>query len=159
MHYNWRWIIIQLKVSFFLVFSQRFEDFYQELLKWNHEYASLFIRINKDINYWDQEWTYLDLIWFEFIHSYDIDLSLIHEKNYVIYINNNNNNSYILVTLIRSTHEKNLCYVCQVNKTLWDRKSLAVYTTTTRSQDDKTETMYQICSRWSLVKEWVFLSF
>jgi len=33
MHYNWRWIIIQLKISFFLVFLQRFKDFYWELLK------------------------------------------------------------------------------------------------------------------------------
>jgi len=59
MHYNWRWIIIQLKVSFFLVFSQRFEDFYRELLNWNHEYTSLFIKINQDIDYWNQEWTHL----------------------------------------------------------------------------------------------------
>ncbi len=73
--------------------------------------------------------------------------------------NNNNNNSYILMTLIRLTHGKNLCYVCWVNKILWDRKSLAVYTTATHSRDDKTETMYQICSRWSLVKEWMFLLF
>ncbi len=58
-HYNWRWIIIQLKVSLFLVFSQRFEDFYRELLKWINECASSFIRVNKDINYWDWEWTHL----------------------------------------------------------------------------------------------------
>ncbi len=58
----------------------------------------------------------------------------------------NNNNSYTFVILIRLTHEKNLCYVYQVNKILWDRKSLAVYTIATCSQDDKTETMYQICS-------------
>ncbi len=48
-HYNWRWIIIQSKVSLFLVFSQRFEDFYQELLKWINECTSSFIRINHDI--------------------------------------------------------------------------------------------------------------
>jgi len=71
--------------------------------------------------------------------------------------NNNNNNSYIFMTSIRSTHEKDLCYVCQVNKILWGIKSLAVYTTATRSRDDKTETLYQICSRWSHVREWVFL--
>jgi len=59
-HYNWRWIIIQLKVSLFLVFSQRFEDFYWKLLERMNECASLFIRINKDINYWDQEWTHLE---------------------------------------------------------------------------------------------------
>jgi len=53
MHYNWRWIIIQSKVSFFLFFSQRFEDFYQELLEWINECMSSFIRVNKDINYWD----------------------------------------------------------------------------------------------------------
>ncbi len=58
-HYNQRWIIIQLKVSLFLIFSWRFEDFYRELLKWNHNYASSFIKINQDINYWDQEWTHL----------------------------------------------------------------------------------------------------
>ncbi len=58
-HYNWRWIIIQSKVSLFLVFSQRFEDFYQELLKWINECASSFIKVNKDINYWDREWTHL----------------------------------------------------------------------------------------------------
>ncbi len=29
---------------------------------------------------------WFDLIWFEFIHFYEIDLSSIHEKNYVIYI-------------------------------------------------------------------------
>ena len=90
--------------------------------------------------------------------------ALIHDQKFalldrMIYNNNNNNNSYILVTLIKSTHEKNLCYVCWVNKTLWDRKSLAVYTTATRSQDNKTETMYQICSWWLHVREWVFLSF
>jgi len=59
-HYNWRWIIIQSKVSLFLVFSQRFEGFYRELLEWNHEYTSSFIRVNKDINYWDWEWTHLE---------------------------------------------------------------------------------------------------
>jgi len=59
-HYNWRQIIIQSKVSLFLVFSQRFEDFYQELLEWINECASLFIRVNKDINYWDWEWTHLE---------------------------------------------------------------------------------------------------
>ncbi len=58
-YYNWRWIIIQLKVSFFLVFSQRFEGFYWEFLEWINEYASSFIRLNKDINYWNQEWTHL----------------------------------------------------------------------------------------------------
>ena len=58
-HYNQRWIIIQLKVSFFLVFLQRFEDFYWELLEWINKCASLFIRVNKDINYWDWEWTHL----------------------------------------------------------------------------------------------------
>ncbi len=59
-HYNWRWIIIQLKVSLFLVFSQRFEDFYRELLEWINKCASSFIRVNKDINYWDQEWIHLE---------------------------------------------------------------------------------------------------
>ncbi len=73
--------------------------------------------------------------------------------------NNNNNNSYILVTSIRLTHEGNLCYVCRVNKILWGRKSLAAYTTATRSRDDKTETIYQICSRWLHIREWMFLSF
>ncbi len=64
--------------------------------------------------------------------------------NNVLFINNNNNNnnSYTLMMLIRLTHEKNLCYVCRVNKTLWSRKSLAVYTTATCNRDDKTETMY-----------------
>ncbi len=55
-------------------------------------------------------------------------------------------NSYILVTSIKLTHERNLCYVCQVNKILWDRKLLAIYATATCSQNDKAETMYQICS-------------
>ncbi len=50
-HYNWRRIIIQSKVSLFLVFSQRFEDFYRELLERINECASSFIRVNKDINY------------------------------------------------------------------------------------------------------------
>ncbi len=59
-HYNRRWIIIQLKVSLFLVFSQRFEDFYWELLEWINEYVSSFIRLNKDINYWDREWIHLE---------------------------------------------------------------------------------------------------
>ena len=59
MHYNRRWIVVQSKVSLFLVFSWRFEDFYRELLERNHEYTSLFIKINQDINYWDQEWTHL----------------------------------------------------------------------------------------------------
>jgi len=48
-HYNRRQIIIQSKVSLFLVFSQRFEDFYQELLERINECASLFIRVNNDI--------------------------------------------------------------------------------------------------------------
>jgi len=59
-HYNWRRIIIQSKVSLFLVFSQRFEDFYQELLEWINECTSSFIRVNKDINYWDQKYTHLE---------------------------------------------------------------------------------------------------
>ncbi len=59
-HYNWRRIIIQSKVSLFLVFSQRFKDFYQELLEWINECTSSFIRVNKDINSWDQEWTHLE---------------------------------------------------------------------------------------------------
>jgi len=59
-HYNWRRIIIQLKVFLFLVFSQRFEDFYWELLKWINECTSSFIRVNKDINYWGWEWTHLE---------------------------------------------------------------------------------------------------
>ncbi len=59
-HYNWRWIVIWSKVSLFLVFSQRFKDFYQELLEWINECTSSFIKVNKDINYWDQEWTYLE---------------------------------------------------------------------------------------------------
>ena len=59
-HYNRRWIIIQLKVSLFLVFSRRFEGFYRELLERNHEYALSFIKINQSINYWDQEWTHLE---------------------------------------------------------------------------------------------------
>ena len=54
-HYNRRWIIIQSKVSLFLIFSQRFEDFYRELLEWINECTSLFIKVNKDINYWDWE--------------------------------------------------------------------------------------------------------
>ncbi len=58
MHYNWRWIIIQSKVSLFLIFSQRFEDFYWELLERINECTSSFIRINKDINYWGREWTH-----------------------------------------------------------------------------------------------------
>ncbi len=58
-HYNRRWIVIRSKVSLFLVFSQRFEDFYRELLERNHEYTSLFIKINQDINYWSQEWIHL----------------------------------------------------------------------------------------------------
>ena len=60
MHYNWRWIIIWLKVFLFLIFSQRFKDFYRELLEWINECASSFIRVNKNINYWDREWTHLE---------------------------------------------------------------------------------------------------
>ena len=59
-HYNWRWIIIWLKISFFLVFLQRFEDFYREFLKRINECTSSFIKVNKDINYWDREWTHLE---------------------------------------------------------------------------------------------------
>ncbi len=33
-----------------------------------------------------QRFDLIDLIWFEFIHSYDIDLSSTHERNYDIYI-------------------------------------------------------------------------
>ncbi len=49
MHYNQRWIIIQSKVSLFLVFLQRFEDFYQELLEWINECTSSFIKVNHNI--------------------------------------------------------------------------------------------------------------
>ncbi len=45
---------------FFLVFSRRFKDFYQELLERNHEYTLSFIKINQDIDYWDWEWTHLE---------------------------------------------------------------------------------------------------
>ncbi len=31
-------------------------------------------------------WFDLILIWFEFIHSYDIDLNSIYERNYAMYI-------------------------------------------------------------------------
>ncbi len=48
-HYNRRRIIIRSKVSLFLVFSQRFEDFYRELLERINECKSLFIRVNNDI--------------------------------------------------------------------------------------------------------------
>ncbi len=72
---------------------------------------------------------------------------------------NNNNNLYTFMTSIRLTHERNLCYVCWVNKTLWSIKSLAVYTTAICSRDNKTETLYQICLRWLHVREWVFLLF
>ncbi len=67
-------------------------------------------------------------------------------------------NSYTLVTSIRSTHEKKLCYVCWVNKTLWDRKSLIIFATAACNWNDKAETMYQICSQWLHVREWVLLS-
>ncbi len=60
MYYNWRWIIIQSKVSLFLVFSQRFKDFYRELLERINECTLSFIKVNKDINYWDWEWTHLE---------------------------------------------------------------------------------------------------
>ncbi len=59
-HYNRRRIIIQSKVSLFLIFLQRFEEFYQELLEWINECTSLFIKVNKDINYWDREWIHLE---------------------------------------------------------------------------------------------------
>ncbi len=59
-HYNRRWIIIQSKVSFFLFFLQRFKDFYWELLEWINECTSSFIKVNKDINYWDWEWIHLE---------------------------------------------------------------------------------------------------
>jgi hypothetical protein len=63
------------------------------------------------------------------------------------------------VTSIRSIHEKKLCYVCWVNKILWGRKSLAIYATAACSRNNKAETMYQICSWWLHVREWVLLSF
>ncbi len=59
-HYNWRRIIIRSKVSLFLVFSQRFEGFYWELLERINECASSFIIVNKGINSWDWEWTHLE---------------------------------------------------------------------------------------------------
>ncbi len=48
-HYNRRWIVIWSKVSLFLIFSQRFEDFYRELLEWINECKSSFIRVNNNI--------------------------------------------------------------------------------------------------------------
>jgi len=42
-------------------------------------------------------------------------------------------NSYTLVTSVRPTHGGNLCYVCRVDKTLWDRKPLTIYTAATCS--------------------------
>ena len=65
----------------------------------------------------------------------------------------NNNNSYAFMISIKSIHEEYLYYVCWVNKTLWGRKSLAIYMITSRSQNDEIETMYQICLRWLHVKE------
>jgi hypothetical protein len=47
-HYNQDWIVTQLRTSLFLVFSQRFEDFYQEFLELIHKYTLLFTKINKD---------------------------------------------------------------------------------------------------------------
>ncbi len=38
-----------------------------------------------------------------------------------------------------------LCYLYRVNKTLWRRKPLAVYTTTSRRRNNDHETMYQVC--------------
>ncbi len=38
-----------------------------------------------------------------------------------------------------------LCYLYWVNKTLWERKSLVVYTTTSRRWNNDHETMYQVC--------------
>jgi len=62
------------------------------------------------------------------------------------------------VTSVRPTHGGKLCYVCRVDKTLWGRKPLAIYAAAARSRNGKAETMYQICSRWSHVREWVLLS-
>ncbi len=61
------------------------------------------------------------------------------------------------MTSVRPTHGGNLCYVCRVDKTLWGRKPLAIYAAATRSRNGKAETMYQICSRWPHVREWVLL--
>ncbi len=36
---------------------------------------------------------------------------------------------------------RTLCYLYQVNKTLWERKSLVVYTTASRSRNNKIDTV------------------
>ncbi len=41
---------------------------------------------------------------------------------------------------------RTLCYLYRVNKTLWRRKPLAVYTTTSRRRNNDHETMYQVCT-------------
>jgi len=65
-------------------------------------------------------------------------------------------NSYTLVTLIRSTHEK-LYAICiewtklsEVENHLQSTRLLHAVKTVSF------ETMYQICSRWLHVREWVF---
>ncbi len=59
-----------------------------------------------------------DMIDWLIIHSCDIDLSSIHERK--------------------------LCYVYQMNKILWERKSLIDYTATAYHQDNNAETIVSV---------------
>ncbi len=65
-------------------------------------------------------------------------------------------NSYILVTLIRSTHERFYAICIEWTK-LSEVENHSQSTRLLHAVETVSfETMYQICSRWLHVKEWVF---
>ncbi len=65
-------------------------------------------------------------------------------------------NSYILVTSIRSTHEK-LYAICIEWTKFSEVENHSQFIQLLHAVETVSfETMYQICSRWLHVKEWVF---
>ncbi len=65
-------------------------------------------------------------------------------------------NSYVLVTLIRLTHEKLYAICIEWAKLSEIENHLQSIRLLHAVETVSFETMYQICSRWSHVKEWVF---
>ncbi len=65
-------------------------------------------------------------------------------------------NSYVLVTLIRSTHEKLYAICIEWVKLSEIENHLQSIQLLHAVETVSFETMYQICLRWSHVKEWVF---
>ncbi len=90
------------------------------------------------------------LTWYWFIKLW-VFLSMMSHDSIIIIIN-----SYILVTLIKSTHEK-LYAICIEWTKLSEVENHSQFTWLLHAVETVSfETMYQICLRWLHVKERVF---